>query len=76
RCIDAGAEVVNGIVASRGKATALRADISDEAQVMAMFEAIDRMGEPRTALVNKAGILYTQYTVESLSDERINGVLA
>lgn len=43
--INAATEVVNTIVASGGKATALRADISDEAQVMAMFEAIDRMGE-------------------------------
>ena len=54
--INAATEVVNTIVASGGKATALRADISDEAQVMAMFEAIDRMGEPLTALVNNAGI--------------------
>ena len=41
-----------------------------------MFEAIDRMGEPLTALVNNAGILFTQCTVESLSAERINRVLA
>lgn len=74
--INAATEVVNTIVAAGGKATALRADISDEAQVMAMFEAIDRMGEPLTALVNNAGILFTLCTVESLSAERINRVLA
>ncbi|HCB1192487.1 TPA: SDR family oxidoreductase [Klebsiella variicola subsp. variicola] len=74
--INAATEVVNTIVESGGKATALRADISDEAQVMAMFEAVDRMGEPLTALVNNAGILLTQCTVESLSAERINRVLA
>ncbi len=74
--INAAIEVVNTIVESGGKATALRADISDEAQVMAMFEAIDRMGEPLAALVNNAGILFTQCTVESLSAERINRVLA
>ena len=34
------------------------------------------MGEPLTALVNNAGILFTQCTVESLSAERINRVLA
>ncbi|VTO12987.1 1,6-dihydroxycyclohexa-2,4-diene-1-carboxylate dehydrogenase [Klebsiella variicola] len=33
------------------------------------------MGEPLTALVNNAGILFTQCTVESLSAERINRVL-
>lgn len=74
--IKAATEVVNTIVESGGKATALRAVISDEAQVMAMFEAIDRMGEPLAALVNNAGILFTQCTVESLSAERINRVLA
>ncbi|ENE7044401.1 TPA: SDR family oxidoreductase [Klebsiella variicola subsp. variicola] len=74
--INAATEVVNSIVAAGGKATALRADISDEAQVMAMFEAVDRMGEPLAALVNNAGILFTQCTVESLSAERINRVLA
>ncbi|EPJ5001292.1 MAG: SDR family oxidoreductase [Klebsiella sp.] len=74
--INAATEVVNTIVESGGKATALRADISDEAQVMAMFEAVDRMGEPLMALVNNAGILFTQCTVESLSAERINRVLA
>ena len=74
--IKAATEVVNTIVESGGKATALRADISDEAQVMAMFEAVDRMGEPLAALVNNAGILFTQCTVESLSAERINRVLA
>ena len=74
--INAATEVVNTIVAAGGKATALRADISDEAQVMAMFEAVDRMGEPLAALVNNAGILFTQCTVESLSAERINRVLA
>ncbi|HCT3635084.1 TPA: SDR family oxidoreductase [Klebsiella variicola] len=74
--INAATEVVISIVAAGGKATALRADISDEAQVMAMFEAVDRMGEPLAALVNNAGILFTQCTVESLSAERINRVLA
>ena len=48
--------VVNEIIASGGKAVALRADVSDEAQVMAMFASIDRLGEPLSALVNNAGI--------------------
>lgn len=74
--IRAATEVVNNIVASGGKAFALRADISDESQVLAMFESIDREGEPLTALVNNAGILFEQSTVESLTAERINRVLA
>lgn len=74
--IRAATEVVNNIAAAGGKAFALRADISDESQVGAMFESIDREGEPLTALVNNAGILCEQSTVESLTAERINRVLA
>jgi NAD(P)-dependent dehydrogenase (short-subunit alcohol dehydrogenase family) len=74
--IQAATDVVNEIVAAGGNAFALRADISDEAQVLAMFESIDREGAPLTALVNNAGILFEQSTIENLSAERINRVLA
>ena len=72
----AATDVVNEIRACGGNAVALRADVSDEAQVMEMFAAIDRLGEPLSALVNNAGILFTQGTIESLCAERINRVLA
>ncbi|VDR24766.1 Cyclopentanol dehydrogenase [Raoultella terrigena] len=36
-----------------------------------MFAGIDRLGEPLSALVNNAGILFTQCAVEDLSAERI-----
>lgn len=74
--INAATDVVNTIVDSGGKAFVLRADISDEAQVIAMFESIDREDEPLTALVNNAGILFQQSTIENLTAERINHVLA
>ena len=74
--IKAAKDVINQIVEAGGKAFALRADISDEAQVMAMFDSLDREGEPLTALVNNAGILFEQSTIENLSAERINRVLA
>ncbi|HCL6630033.1 TPA: SDR family oxidoreductase [Citrobacter amalonaticus] len=74
--IRAATEVVNNIVAAGGNAFTLRADISDEAQVVAMFESIDRENEPLAALVNNAGILFEQSTIENLSAERINRVLA
>lgn len=54
----------------------LEADISDENQVIAMFTAIDQHDEPLAALVNNAGILFTQCTVENLTAERINRVLS
>ena len=65
--ISAAMAVVNEIVVLGGKAVALGADISDEAQVMAMFDGIDRLEEPLTALVNNAGILFAQSTVENLT---------
>ncbi|MFA1282548.1 SDR family oxidoreductase [Citrobacter telavivensis] len=74
--IRAATEVVNNIVAAGGNAFTLRADISDEAQVVAMFESIDRENEPLAALVNNAGILFEQSTIENLSAERINRMLA
>ncbi|WP_312212966.1 SDR family oxidoreductase [Pseudescherichia sp.] len=74
--VDAATEVVNTILAAGGRAFAVQADISDEAQVLAMFARIDEEGEPLTALVNNAGILFTQSNVENLTAERINRVLA
>lgn len=74
--VNAATEVVNEIIARGGKAIALRADISDEAQVMAMFAGLDRLGEPLSALVNNAGILFTQSAIEDLNAERINRVLS
>ena len=73
--VDAAADVVNIILAAGGRAFAVQADISDEAQVLAMFVRLDEEGEPLTALVNNAGILFTQSTVENLTAERINRVL-
>ena len=74
--VDAATEVVNTIIAAGGRAFAVQADISDEAQVLAMFARLDSENEPLTALVNNAGILFTQSTVENLTAERINRVLA
>lgn len=71
----AAEDVVNEIVALGGKAFAIQADISDEAQVEAMFARIDEEQQPLTALVNNAGILFQQCRTEALSAERINRVL-
>ncbi|RZM87756.1 MULTISPECIES: SDR family oxidoreductase [unclassified Escherichia] len=72
----AAQEVVNLITQAGGKAFVLQADISDENQVVAMFAAIDQRDEPLAALVNNAGILFTQCSVENLTAERINRVLS
>ena len=68
-------EVVSAIKTAGGKAFAVQADIGEEQQVEAMFALLDKKTEPLTALVNNAGILFTQSRVEALSAERINRVL-
>lgn len=71
----AAQEVVEAIRAKGGEALAVQADIANEAQVMAMFAQIDALNQPLGALVNNAGILFTQCRVEELTAERINNVL-
>nr|WP_314426316.1 SDR family oxidoreductase [uncultured Erwinia sp.] len=76
RRADAAEDVVEQITRQGGRAFAIQADISDEAQVMAMFAEIDRHPGQLTALVNNAGILFQQATLEQLTAERINRVFA
>lgn len=72
----AAQQVVDEIKANGGEALAIQADVADENQAVAMFRKIaDEMG-PLTALVNNAGILFQQSTIENLSAERINRVLS
>lgn len=73
---DAAAEVVELIAREGGSAFAVQADVADEAQVLAMFQQIDRQPGQLTALVNNAGILFQQSTLEELSVERFNRVFA
>lgn len=68
--------VVEEITRAGGEAMALKADVSDEQQVVAMFTTIDQSWGPVNVLVNNAGILSTQCRVENLSAERINRVLS
>lgn len=68
-------EVINAIHEAGGEAIAIKADIADELQVMAMFVEIDNAFGPVSALVNNAGILFRQSTIEELTAERINRTL-
>ncbi|CAB5672126.1 SDR family oxidoreductase [Serratia marcescens] len=72
---NAARQVVAEIEAQGGKALALQADVADEAQVMAMFRALDAGLGTLSALVNNAGILFRQANIEQLTAERINKVL-
>ena len=57
------AETIAGeIREAGGQAIAYQADVAEEAQVVAMFEEVDRALGPVTAMVNNAGIDYTTHT--------------
>lgn len=71
----AGAAVVAEIEAAGGTASAVRADISVEADVLAAFAAAEAMG-PLTALVANAGITGEKARVDELTVERIERMLA
>ena len=56
--------VVADIVAAGGAATAMAADMGDEAQIVAMFERCDRELPPLAGLVNNAGYLGGESRIE------------
>lgn len=68
--------VVHRIKAAGGEAIALRADVSQEADVVRLFREVDESLGPLTALVNNAGVLETQMRVESLDAARIQRIFA
>ncbi|ERK12602.1 putative oxidoreductase [Pantoea sp. AS-PWVM4] len=69
-------QVVAAIEAQGGKAFTVQADIADEAQVVRMFQQLDRYEAPLKVLVNNAGILFQQCRTEDLTAERLQRVFA
>lgn len=73
---DAADALVAEIEQAGGKAIAVQADVADEAQIVKLFEAVDReLGRP-TALVNNAGILEKQMRVDQMDAARLSRVFA
>jgi len=68
--------VVTQIEQQGGRAIALPADISSEADVMHLFNTVDTQLGPLTALVNNAGIIDQQSRVEDFTVERLNKIFA
>ncbi|WP_028670443.1 SDR family oxidoreductase [Saccharospirillum impatiens] len=68
--------VALGIGEAGGRCQVIQADVSQEAEVVRLFAAIDRLSGRLSVLVNNAGILHTQMRLEDMSAERINSVLA
>jgi NAD(P)-dependent dehydrogenase (short-subunit alcohol dehydrogenase family) len=72
----AAASVVARLEAAGAKAVAIRADVADERDVVAMFERVDRLLGRISVLVNNAAIVRPQTRVEQMDAGRINEILA
>lgn len=73
---DAAAAVADAILLSGGKAMALQTDVSDEKQVMLLFETAERELGAIKALVNSAGVLERQMRVDEMDAARLQRVFA
>src|ERR1700735_1775988 len=67
----AAASVVHEIRDGGGDAIAVRADVSVEPEVVALFETTARELGPITALVNNAAILETQMRLDAMGASRL-----
>lgn len=72
---DAAEALRAAVVDNGGEAITLRADVSDEAEVQAMFAAIDRHFGRLDGLVNNAGILEGQSDLVDMPVERWRRIL-
>lgn len=71
----AARSVVAAIEADGGRALAVKCDIGQESDILALFRAADALG-PLGALVNNAGIVAPTARVDEMSAERIGRVMA
>jgi len=68
-------EVVAQIEASNGKAIAVKCDVAEESDILALFKAADAFGT-LGALVNNGGIVGKTSRVDDMSAERIQRIMA
>jgi NAD(P)-dependent dehydrogenase (short-subunit alcohol dehydrogenase family) len=73
---EAAEAVVSAIAASGGRAMAVRADVSVDADVVRLFHESDATLGRLTALVNNAGIVEPQSRLEIMTAERISRMFA
>jgi len=72
----AAERVAREIEVAGGRAIAVAADVSVEADVVHLFETCDNALGPLTALVNNAGVLETQMRLETMDAARLQRVFA
>ena len=74
--VEAARQVVAQIEAAGGRAMALQADVSDEAQVVALFDRCEQALGPLSGLVNNAGVLERQSPLAAMDAARLQRVFA
>jgi len=73
---EAAQRVVDTITSRGGKAIAVQADVSLEADVERLFAEVDKKLSPIAALVNNAGILETQKKVKEMEASRLHRIIS
>ncbi|MGB3516129.1 MAG: SDR family oxidoreductase [Elainellaceae cyanobacterium] len=68
--------IVSAIEKNGGRAIAVAADVSVEADVNRLFEMVDQQLGQVTALVNNAGVLEQQMRLENIDAARLNRIFA
>jgi NAD(P)-dependent dehydrogenase (short-subunit alcohol dehydrogenase family) len=71
----AAQDVLQTIEAKNGKAIAVKCDVGNEADILALFKAADDFGK-LGALINNAGIVGATSRVDEMSAERIQRMMA
>jgi NAD(P)-dependent dehydrogenase (short-subunit alcohol dehydrogenase family) len=67
--------VVSAIIAEGGKAIAIRGDVGNAADIISIFEAVDRHFGRLDGLVNNAGIVDNPQRVDEMTVDRIERML-
>jgi NAD(P)-dependent dehydrogenase (short-subunit alcohol dehydrogenase family) len=71
----AAAALVQTIESAGGEAFAIRGDVGNEADVLKMFEAVDRRFGPLNALVNNAGVVDRKSRVDEMNVARLERMM-
>lgn len=75
RSADGANAIVDEISRAGGKAIAVKADMTSETDIVAMFETVDRALGRVTHLVNNAGIIGARSTVQDITAAAIDALL-